>query len=273
MLTLILRAGAEWDLALTVISQTHFELVGTSYTRVTAKLNDPVEMRKDILARRDRVAAYAINPPQGAIKLAVFDTDSTFINQEVIDEIADFAGFKKEVSEITERAMQGELDFNAALAARVKLLKGLEVSRLDDVWRDRLSLTAGAAELVHSLKARGVAIYLLSGGFSFFTAKFSSLLGLNGHYANELEISEGVLTGRTTGETVNRQRKAVLLKELALKHGATQMQTIAVGDGANDIDMALASGLGIAFCAKKPLEEQTFAAVFERNLKFVDHLL
>ncbi|AFM13721.1 phosphoserine phosphatase SerB [Turneriella parva] len=212
-------------------------------------------------------AAHKVSP-----RLVVFDTDSTFINQEVIDEIAAFAGFKKEVAEITERAMRGELDFNKALAERVLLLKGVSAEVLPEIKRSRLSLSHGASELVESLHARGIFTYLLSGGFSFFTSAFRRDLKLTGDFANELEIVDGRLTGKTLGAIVNRQRKAELLRELATQHGVSIAETVAVGDGANDIDMAVESGMGVAFCAKPALVNAVNAAIFERDLRFVAEL-
>ncbi len=235
---------------------------------------DETRLRDAVLGVGEALAAYAILPGENRnIRLAVFDTDSTFINQEVIDEIAAYAGVKKEVAEITERAMLGELDFNEALRERVRLLKDLSESVLPEIRRTKLSFTRGAKEFSEWLHRKGAATYLLSGGFSFFTSAFRQELGLTGQFANELEIVDGRLTGKTLGPIVNRERKALLLKELALKHGVNLAETIAVGDGANDIDMAKASGLGIAFCAKPALLRETFAAVFERDLRLIEHLI
>jgi len=273
MACLIIREGAEWDLPLGETKQTQLTVDGQIYTKLIFTGQKSVAARQQILARKEKLAAYSLVNVNNSIKLAVFDTDSTFINQEVIDEIADFAGFKKEVSEITESAMRGELDFNAALEARVALLKGLSEARLDEVWQKRLTLTKGADMLTQRLKERQAAIYLISGGFTFFTERFSQKLNLNGHRANTLEIANSLLTGRTIGKIVNRATKAEILTELMEIHGASANETIAVGDGANDIDMTELSGLGIAFCAKQALEEATFAAIFERNLEFVDHMI
>ena len=230
-------------------------------------------VREAVVGHAGSVVAYALKPARVIRpRLFVFDTDSTFINQEVIDEIAAFAGFKKEVAEITEMAMRGELDFNSALAERVLLLKGVSAEVLPEIKRNLLSLTHGAAELVSDLRQREAFTYLLSGGFSFFTSAFRRDLKLTGDYANELEIVDGRLTGKTLGAIVNRQRKAELLHQLAAEHGVTTAETVAVGDGANDIDMAVQSGLGIAFCAKPALVNAVDAAIFERDLRFVAEL-
>lgn len=231
-------------------------------------------LRSAMLSHSASLSAYAIMPQARLqMRLAVFDTDSTFIDQEVIDEIADFAGRKKEVAAITERAMRGELDFNAALAERVQLLAGLDTEVMAKVRDTRLSLTNGAPELVRALQAQQIKTYLVSGGFSFFTGHFARLLGMTGEFANDLESESGKLTGRTRGQIVNRQRKADLLRSVAVEHGIALNATVAVGDGANDVDMCRASGMGIAFCAKPALQNETYAAVFERDLRLILPLL
>lgn len=222
----------------------------------------------------DLLAAYAIRPVKmPGTRMVVFDTDSTFINEEVIDEIAGFAGYKEQVAAITERAMRGELDFNAALAERVKLLAGLPASTLERVRTEKLTLTQGAKDLTASLHAGGKKTFLLSGGFSYFTKYFRESLGMTNDFANELEIRDGKLTGKTIGPIVNRQRKAELLLSLAAEHGIDAGETVAVGDGANDADMCRASGLGIAFCAKPALLRETDAAIFLRDLRLVMALI
>lgn len=256
---------------LCTVGEGSFNRVVVPLHGVTAAAEQAI--RDAMAAQSGNVVAYALKAAfTVSPRLVVFDTDSTFINQEVIDEIAAFAGFKKEVAEITERAMRGELDFNKALAERVLLLKGVSAEVLPEIKRNRLSLSHGAPELVESLHARGVFTYLLSGGFSFFTSAFRRDLKLTGDFANELEIVDGRLTGKTLGAIVNRQRKAELLHELAAKHGVEPGATVAVGDGANDIDMAVQSGLGIAFCAKPALVNAVNAAIFERDLRLVAEL-
>lgn len=257
-------------------SQTAFQLGQREYLRTSAFLavRHVKTIRETILDSRDRLTAYAVMPvvdfqPQ----LVVFDTDSTFIDQEVIDEIADFAGMKPQVAKITELAMQGKLDFNAALQERVALLKDLPEDTLAKVLHTRLTVTQGGAELVRELSNAGAKTYLLSGGFSFFTSALRRQYGLTGDFANELEIEAGRLTGRTRGPIVNRVRKANLLREIAEKGNIPLERTVAIGDGANDIDMAESSGLGIAFCAKPALYEATSAAIFERDLRFVARLI
>lgn len=247
--------------------------LGPEYRRLVLQVAagcEKEQVRALVLGQCAALAAYAIKPADfPATRLAVFDTDSTFINEEVIDELAGFAGYKAQVAAITERAMQGELDFNAALAERVSLLKSLPEDTLEKVRTEKLSLTKGAEELTQALHGAGVKTYLLSGGFNFVTGYFSRTLAMTGHFANELEIASGLLTGKTRGTIVNRQRKAELLRELSNSHNIPAAATIAVGDGANDLDMCRQSGLGIAFCAKPALQNETFAAIFERDLRLV----
>lgn len=270
--------SVEWNAKHEALSGTLCTVGDGSFHKVVVPIPDASDsvaasIRKCILANEGAVVAYALRPVVTARpRLFVFDTDSTFINQEVIDEIAAYAGFKKEVSEITERAMRGELDFNQALAERVLLLRGVEEAVLTDIKRNRLSLTQGAVPLIRDLQKRGVFTYLLSGGFGFFTSAFRRDLNMTGDFANELEIVDGRLTGRTVGSIVNRQRKAELLLALAKQHDVKTEETVAVGDGANDIDMALQSGMGVAFCAKPALVDAVNAAIFERDLQFVAEL-
>ncbi len=187
-------------------------------------------------------------------RLIVFDMDSTLIQTEVIDELAAAAGVGDEVVAITEAAMNGELDFVASLERRVALLKGLEVGALDEI-AERLPLAPGAERLVRTLRSLGYRTAILSGGFSFFGERLRERLGIDFVFANQLEIEEGRLTGRVLGEIVDGQRKAALLRELAEREGLRLEQTIAVGDGANDLPMLDAAGLGIAYHAKPKVKE------------------
>lgn len=193
-------------------------------------------------------------------KLIVFDMDSTLIQQEVIDEIADFAGLKEKVSAITQKAMQGELDFNESLRERVSLLKGILLKDLDSI-KARLQITKGAKELVDKFKKDGAQIAVLSGGFTLFTGFIKEQLGLDYHFANTLEIKDGMLTGKTEGPIVNAAEKARLLKQIAQNKNISINQTMAIGDGANDIQMLLAAGLGVAFRAKPALRKNAAAVI------------
>jgi phosphoserine phosphatase len=187
-------------------------------------------------------------------RLMVFDMDSTLIQAEVIDELAKRAGVGKQVSEITERAMRGELDFKQSFAERVALLKGLPESVLAEV-AVTLVLTEGAEKLISTVKRLGYKTAILSGGFTYFGRMLQKRLGIDYVFANELEIEGGLVTGRVTGEIVDGARKAVLLERIAQNEGFSLEQTIAVGDGANDLPMLSIAGLGIAFHAKPIVKE------------------
>lgn len=205
-------------------------------------------------------------------RLIVLDMDSTLIQQEVIDEIADFGGIKEQVAEITERAMRGEIDFKESLTERVKLLKDIPLESLDKVL-DRIELTPGAENLIRSLKKMGYKIAIISGGFSFFTRYFCEKYSLDSHHSNTLEVENGKLTGRVQGDIVDREAKAEILKELAKREQIPLDQTVAVGDGANDLDMLAAAGLGIAFNAKPTVRSQTSAYLNRPRLDFILYLL
>ena len=189
-------------------------------------------------------------------RLVAFDMDSTLIRHEVIDELAREAGVYDQVAAITESAMRGEVDFNTSLTRRVALLKGLPDSTLNCV-ADRLTLTEGAQRLIAALKSFGYKTAIISGGFAYFGRHLQKKLGgIDYVRTNDLEIENGKLTGRVKGEIINAQRKAQLLQEIAAQENIALQQTIAVGDGANDLPMLAAAGLGIAFHAK-PLVAQS----------------
>jgi phosphoserine phosphatase len=189
-----------------------------------------------------------------AKRLVVFDVDSTLIQGEVIEMLAAHVGVEPQVKEITDAAMRGELDFTESLRRRVALLEGLDESVLDEV-AESLELTPGARTTVRTLKRLGFRCGVVSGGFTRVIQRLVDELGLDFCAANELEIVDGKLTGRVVGEVVDRAGKAVALRRFADEQGVTLAQTVAVGDGANDIDMLGAAGLGIAFNAKPALRE------------------
>src|SRR5687767_6309404 len=182
-------------------------------------------------------------------RLVAFDMDSTLIRHEVIDELAREAGVYEQVSAITESAMRGELDFDESLTRRVALLRGLPESTLQRV-AERLNLTEGAERLLIALKSFGYKTAIISGGFNYFGRHLQQKLGIDYVRTNDLEVEHGVMTGRVRGEIINAQRKAQLLQEIAAQENIALQQTIAVGDGANDLPMLAAAGLGIAFHAK-----------------------
>jgi len=199
-------------------------------------------------------------------RLAAFDMDSTLISIECIDEIAAVAGKKEEVAAITEAAMRGEItDFKDSLRRRLALLKGVPASALDQVLRERLQFNPGARELCAALKAAGLKLVLVSGGFTFFTRFVAAELGMDYVRSNELEIIDGKLTGalvmQAWGDICDGEEKRRMLVQCAAEIGATPEQCIAVGDGANDLPMMGAAGLSVAFHAKPKVREQAMVAI------------
>jgi len=188
-------------------------------------------------------------------KLVVFDMDSTLIQAEVIVELAKLVGAGEEVDRITESAMRGEMDFCESFRKRVALLKGIRQEQLFKVSRE-LPLTDGADLVAKTLKGLGYKLGILSGGFTFMGEYLKDRLGFDYMFANELDIKDGVVTGEVVGEIVDGQRKAVLLRQLAQRENITLEQTIAVGDGANDLPMISIAGLGVAFNAKPVVREK-----------------
>ncbi len=193
--------------------------------------------------------------------LIAFDMDSTLITIECIDELADFAGKKAEVSAITAAAMRGEIDYQESLKRRVGVLAGLDARVLARVFAERLQLSPGARELIEAAKAAGLRTALLSGGFTYFTERLRIELGLDFATSNELEIQGGKLTGRVIGQVVDAQAKAQHLARLREQFGLSREQVIAVGDGANDLRMMGESGLSVAYHAKPATREKAAVAI------------
>lgn len=197
--------------------------------------------------------------------LVVFDVDSTLINEEAIEVLAEQAGVRKAVEAITEQAMLGEIDFAESLRRRVAMLEGISESKLAAV-KASLTLTTGAKELISAIHSKGGKAAAVSGGFTQLLGNIKLDLALDYVHANELEISNGVLTGRVTEPIVDRAAKARFLQQLQDDLNLTGEMTIAVGDGANDIDMIQAAGLGIAFCAKPALKQHADLVIDSRDL-------
>lgn len=204
--------------------------------------------------------------------LCVMDMDSTLISIECIDEIADMVGIKPQVAAITERAMQGELDFAQSLRERVALLKGLSEQDLMRVLNERIKLNPGAKEWIASCKQHNITTLLVSGGFTFFADRVKEMLGLDYAVSNSLEIIDGKLTGKVLGDIVDAQRKADELTQLRDRLGLTAAQTIAIGDGANDLKMMAAAGVGIAYHAKPLVQAQATFALNHAGLDGVINL-
>ncbi|MDI1361180.1 phosphoserine phosphatase SerB [Methylotenera sp.] len=205
--------------------------------------------------------------------LCVMDMDSTLISIECIDEIADMVGIKPQIAAITERAMQGELDFAQSLRERVTLLKGLQESDLMRVLNERLKLNPGALEWIATCKANNITTLLVSGGFTFFAERVKEMLKLDYAVSNTLEIIDGKLTGKVLGNIVDAQVKADELIKLREKLGLSTAQTIAIGDGANDLKMMSAAGIGIAYHAKPIVQAQATYALNHVGLDGVANLL
>ncbi len=230
------------------------------FLKAASDLDVDIAFQKDDIYRRNR-------------RLVVFDMDSTLIEAEVIDELAKEAGVGEQVAEITEAAMRGEIDFNESFRRRMALLKGMDTSVLDAI-AERIPMTEGAEELVSNLKALGFKTAILSGGFNYFASRLQQKLGFDYVYANDLDIdSDGKVTGEVKGTIVNGDRKAELLREIADKEGIRLEQTIAVGDGANDLPMLSIAGLGIAFRAKPLVRQSAKQAISTLGLDGILYLI
>ena len=261
--------------------------VGGNITRILQLSRYPVISYELIVTdgdlaaiRRELLSAAAANPNfdvavqregigRRAKRLVVIDVDSTLVQHEVIDLLADEAGCSEEVAAITAAAMAGELDFESALHERVQLLAGLEEASLGRAW-ERLTLTPGARTFVRTLKRLGFRTAVVSGGFTAVTERLRAELGIDHAFANELEILDGRLTGKLTGPIIDRSRKAAILAEVAELDGVPLEQTVAIGDGANDLDMLALAGLGIAFNAKPVVQEAADTAL---RVPYLDAIL
>jgi phosphoserine phosphatase len=237
---------------------------------------DPLRLRmllaQESVRQQVDIAVQAASIHRHAQRLVVMDVDSTLVQGEVIEMLAEHAGCGAEVARVTEQAMAGELDFAASLRARVALLEGLPASALD-VVHDALVLTPGARTLVRTLRRLGYRFALVSGGFTQVIDRLADDLGIDYAAANTLEVVDGRLTGRLVGEVLDRAGKAAALRRFADEAGIPMANTIAIGDGANDLDMLAAAGLGVAFNAKAVVREAADAAVTVPYLDAIAYLL
>jgi phosphoserine phosphatase len=231
----------------------------------------PLPASADMTAVAEALDGAAIDAIATAIAgrrkaLLLADMDSTIITGETLDELAGFAGLGEKIAAITARAMNGELDFKAALRERVAMLQGLSLDALEQTWQ-RVRLTSGARELVSTMRAHGALTALVSGGFTFFTARVAARLGFNMHRSNVLLDDGAALTGAVSEPILDRRVKLETLHALAGQHGLPLSATLAVGDGANDLDMIRAAGLGVAFHAKPIVAAAAQARVDHADLR------
>jgi len=236
----------------------------------------PAEFRENLMALAGKLDVDIAVQEDGIFRrhrrLIAFDMDSTLIDTEVIDELAVVAGVGSQVSAITELAMTGHLDFHESLRQRVSLLKGLSVQAMAEI-AERLPLTEGVEVLFSALKMLGYKTAIISGGFTYFGDNLKARLGVDYVYANELEVVDAKLTGEVVRPVIDAKAKADILSELARKEGIAMEQTIAVGDGANDLEMLAAAGLGIAYHAKAIVREKSDHAISRLGLDSILFLL
>ena len=267
---LIASAAALSDASLDALqsaAEARFERLGPggAWAPAPAPIDDAALVR--LRAAAPAVDVNALTEAQAAPKkLLIADMDSTMITVECIDEIADAFGVGARVSEITERAMRGELDFEGALRERVGLLKGAPVELLEQVWRERVTLSDGAAQAVGTMGALGARAALVSGGFTYFTERVAAACGFHEHQANTLIEEGGRLTGEPGAPILGREAKLEALERITGALGASPDDAIAVGDGANDLAMIRRAGLGVAYRAKPVVAAEADAQLAHSDL-------
>jgi phosphoserine phosphatase len=245
------------------VTAIEFDVSGTDIARLRELL------ATEAVTQGVDVAVQSMGLLRHGRRLIIMDVDSTLVQGEAIDLLAEHAGVREAVAEVTERTMRGELDFEEALRARVAVLAGLDAAVLDKVY-DAMVLAPGARTLVRTLRRLGYRFAIVSGGFSQLTDRLASDLKIDYARANELEIVDGRLTGRILGDVVDRQAKADALRDFAADSKITLDRTVAIGDGANDLDMLATAGLGIAFNAKPVVQERAHTAL---NVPYLDAIL
>jgi len=241
------------------LRKANFNLLRTDLTAVAKKI------RMDVIAQPEHVF-------KKRKKVIVFDMDSTIVDGEIIDEMARLVGVGEKVEALTAKGMGGEINFVQSLRARVSLLKGLGIKRLESIAKT-FKLTKGSEELIAALKEMGFKVALISGGFTYFTDVLKKRLGFDYAFGNELEIKRGRLTGRIKGRIIDAQRKAEIMDEICRKEGITRDEVVAVGDGSNDRIMLANAGLGIAFNAKEILKKVADGAITRDHMKGVLYCL
>lgn len=260
----ILQIGGEVGAALSLSDSAPFFAGGFSFTLPDGATPDG--LRASLESELDADIAVMSRARFGRKRLLISDMDSTIIGQECIDELADAVGLKPHIADITERAMRGELDFEAALTQRVAMLKGLPIGELERTLHERITLNPGARTLIATMKAHGAQTLLVSGGFTFFTSRVAVLAGFAAHQGNTL-IDDGVaLTGAVGQPILGRAAKRNALLEAAAALGAGPETALALGDGANDLDMLKAAGLGIAYHAKPIVAAEAAGAIRHTDL-------
>jgi phosphoserine phosphatase len=241
----------------------------------TLSPGEAVDIATRTLPDAQKIAAAIDGAPVDAIvtaaagrrkRLLLADMDSTIVTTETLDEIAAYAGLKDKIAAITRRSMNGELDFSAALRQRVAMLKGLSISALDATWA-RTALSEGAAELIATMRASGATTALVSGGFTYFTGRVADMLGFDLHRANTLIVADGALTGEVGEPILDRDAKLATLRELSAARGLQPSETLAVGDGANDLAMLRDAGLGVAYRAKPIVAAEARARIDHSTLR------
>lgn len=249
-------AGLARSRVVVAVGEHAYRCEGISY-------NDEVKAQIDVAAWAAKLDYAFIERGRslGDFKLLVMDMDSTLITIECIDEIADMQGLKPQVAAITEAAMRGEIEFRESLMRRVALLEGLDANALQRVYDERLKLSPGAENMLAAMKAAGVKTLLVSGGFTFFTDRMQQRLGLDYTHSNRLEIADGKLTGKLTGDIVDADEKKRTVERICAEMGIQPAQAIVMGDGANDLKMMGIAGLSVAFRAKPVVRAQADVAL------------